>query len=273
MSDLLDNTADEAVEDVANEDQEGSATSTVAEDAKQRAKDFASIKKAYFASAELATAQVTVEAMNSVCEQYGLTVVFNFDPEKEFPAGYGIGIIPIAKRVGGETVTLGVAIAAIPDVAEVQAHENGNQFVTDAVVGNMMAKLANAVRPRGEQNETASSIPYSVDDFITSNRPEGVLLAFRKYANAYVKVLKKSGLKLLTESILRQALQSKAFAEQQFPRVGQDKWLAILDNMIARAEADGVAAGMLTEWKQTRDSATLTDEDVDLSDLDFDGIK
>jgi len=122
--------------------------------------------------------------------EYNLAVVFNFATEKEFPQGYGIGIIPISKRSGGENITLGVAISAIPDVETVKAHENGNAFVVDAVVGNMMAKLANAVRPRGENNETASSIPFTVEDFITSNRPEGVLLAFRKYANAYVKVFK-----------------------------------------------------------------------------------
>ena len=245
----------------------------VTELAKAKTKAIASIKKAYFPNAKLADAQVTIDAMNQVCADYNLAVVFNFDTEKEFPAGYGIGIIPIAKRSGGETVTHGVAISAIPDVETVQLHENGSQFVIDAVIGNMMAKLANAVRPRGDNNETASSIPFTVEDFITSNRPEGVLLAFRTYANAYVKVLKKGGLKLLTESILRQALQSKAFAEQQFPSVGQDKWLAILDNMIARAESDGMAVGMLAEWKTTRDSATLQDEDVDLSDLDFDSIK
>ena len=237
--------------------------------AKAKAKAIATIKKAYFPSVKLPDAQVIIDSMNAVCSEYNLAVVFNFDTEKEFPVGYGIGIVPISKRHAGETITLGVAIAAIPDIATVQDHENGMQFVLDAVVGNMMAKLANAVRPRGDNNETASSIPFSVEDFITSNRPEGVLLAFRKYANAYVKVLKKGGLKLLTESILRQALQSKAFAEQQFPKVGQDKWLAILDNMIARAEADDMAVGMLAEWRKTRDSATLQDDDVDLADLDF----
>ena len=196
-------------------------------------------------------------------------VLFNVDAEEECQVGDGIVVIPMAKSSGVEYIILGQAMSAIPNVETVKAHENGNAFVIDAVIGNMMAKLANAVRPRGENNETASSIPFTVEDFITSNRPEGVLLAFRKYANAYVKVLKKGGLKLLTESILRQALQSKAFAEQQFPKVGQDKWLAILDNMIARADADGIAVGMLAEWKTTRDSATLSDDDVDLADLDF----
>jgi hypothetical protein len=266
MNDLVNN---EVVETETTN--EAAIATTDAVKAKKKALD--SIKKAYFPSAKLADAQTTIDAMNTVCSEYGLAVVFNFDTEKEFPAGYGIGIVPISKRSGGETVTLGVAIAAIPDIETVQEHDNGNQFVIDAVIGNMMAKLANAVRPRGDNNETASSIPYSVDDFITSNRPEGVLLAFRTYAGAYVKVLKKGGLKLLTESILRQALQSKAFAEQQFPKVGQDKWLAILDNMIARAEKDGIAVGMLADWKTSRDSATLSDDDVDLSDLDFDDIE
>lgn len=230
------------------------------------------IKKCYFPSAKLAEAQVEVEKVTAIANENGLDVVFNFDTDKDFPAGYGLAIALIAKRSGGENVALGVAVAAIPDVEEVAKNENGNQFIQDAVVGNMIAKLMNAVRPRGENNETASSIPFSVEDFITSNRPEGVLLAYRQFANAYVKVLKKKGLKLITESILRQTLQSKAFAEQQFPSVPQDKWVQILDSMIARATKESIAVGMLADWKTSRDSATLQDTDVDLSDLDFDSI-
>lgn len=247
---------------------------TVEETAKARAKAIDSIKKVYFPSSKLGDAQTEIDRISAICEQYQLKVAFNFDVEKDaLPDGYGLGVIPISKRIKNENVTLGVAIAGIPDVETVRQHENGNQFVNDSVVNTMMAKLANATRPRGEDNETAASIPFTIEDFITSNRPEGVLLAFRTYASAYVKVLKKGGLKLLTESILRQALQSKAFAEQQFPKVPQDKWVAILESMIRRAEKDAIAVGLLAEWKQSRDSATLSDDDVDLSDLDLDAIK
>ncbi len=227
------------------------------------------IKKAYYASAQLADAQVAMDSAMNIATALELEVVFNFDTEKEFPTGYGIALIPIAKRVNNVNQTLGVAIAAVPDLATVEAHDHGKAFIMDSVIGSMVAKLANAVRPRGTDGDTASSIPFSVEDFITSNRAEGVLVAYRKFASAYVKVLKKKGLKYITESILRQVLQSAAFAEQQFPKIPQDKWIQILDSMMARAEAEGVAVGMLADWKQSRDSAELSDDDIDLSDLDF----
>ena len=270
MNDLINPEAQPTIVDDAMADAQPEAateTATVTDIAEHKADD---IKKVYFSSLQLADAQVAIGNATTIAAALNLDTVMNFDSEKEFPAGYGIALIPIAKRVANENVTLGVAIAAVPDLATVQAVEGGNAFVTDSVIGSMIAKLANAVRPRGDGGETAASIPFSVEDFITSNRPEGVLLAYRQFANAYVKVLKKKGLKFITESILRQTLQSAACAEQQFPSVSQDKWVSIIDSMVARATAEGIAVGMLADWKESRASAELKDTDIDLSDLDFD---
>lgn len=230
------------------------------------------IKKEYFPSGKLAEAQVAIDKVNIIADEHDLAMVFNFDVEAEFPSGYGMALIPVTKNIEGKNVTVSVAVAAIPDLETVAAFEGGQQFIAKSVVGSMIAKLSNAVRPRGETGETAASIPFSVADFITSNRPEGVLLAYRKLANAYVKVLKKKGLLYITESILRQILQSAAFAEQQFPTITQEKWEQILDSMIVRAEADELAPGMLVEWRKSRNSAELVDTDVDLSDIDFDNL-
>ena len=76
----------------------------------------------------------------------------------------------------------------------------------------------------------------------------------------------------MTPSILRQILQSAAFATDQIATVPQAKWVQILDSMIARATAEGIAVGMLADWKASRDSAVLKDVNVDLSDLDFDDL-
>jgi len=265
MNDIINNQSNEVASPLTPEQ--------IALAAKERKVDMEKIRKQYYPSVKIVDAQVAMGLMSHLAKKYNLEVKFNFDIEADFPVGFGIGIIPIAKRVNNETVTLGIAIAQIPDIETVQKHEHGAAFILAAVSNNMMAKLANAVRPRGDNDETASSIPATVEDFITSNRPEGVLLGFNTYAGAYVKVLKKSGLKLLTVSILRQALQSKAFAEQQFPRVTQDKWTKILDSMVKRATDDGIAIGMLADWKQSRDSAELHDSDVDLADLDFDNLE
>lgn len=230
------------------------------------------VKKVYFPSGKLAEAQEAIAKVNAIAAEHDLGMVFNFDVDAEFPNGYGIAIVPVTKNIDSKNTTVSVAIAAIPDLETVSAEEGGQQFINKAVVASMIAKLANAVRPRGETGETAASIPFSVADFITSNRPEGVLLAYRKLASAYVKVLKKKGLLYITESILRQILQSAAFAEQQFPTIDQSKWEQILDSMIARAEGDELAPGLLVEWRTSRDSAELVDSNVDLSELDFDDL-
>ena len=269
MADLLNPTgndtptADPVVDGQADADAETDAeTKTKVDD----------IKKEYYPSGKLADAQLAIEKVNKIADEHELGMVFNFDTDAEFPNGYGIAIVPVTKNTGGKNVTVSVAVAAIPDLETIQAEEGGQQFINKSVISSMIAKLANAVRPRGETGETAASIPFSVADFITSNRPEGVLLAYRKLATAYVKVLKKKGLTYITESILRQILQSAAFAEQQFPTIDQSKWEQILDSMVARAEADDLAPGMLNEWRKSRDSAELVDSDIDLSDIDFDDL-
>ncbi len=235
--------------------------------------DFANVKRAYFPSAQVAEAQEIIGNITEHAEAGGIAIKYNFNTAENFPAGFGVAIIPIMKRTDerGNEVT-GIAIAAIPDIATVQSHQLGQQYVVDTVINSMINKLANAVRPRGDAGTVSASVPGTVEDFITSNRVEGILLAFRKLAPVYVKVLKKKGLKFITEGILRQTLQSAAFAEQQFPKIGQDKWQAVLDNMVATATSEGIAVGILTEWKETRDSVEMQDDNVDLSDLDFSAV-
>lgn len=232
------------------------------------------ISKQYFSADNLEAGSNAVnEAVELVAKENGMQQ-FNFDPNADFPAGYGLAIIPINQRneATGSTDTIGVSIAAIPDFNLLDSSEAGKEYIRDTVQAALMAKLANAVRPRKDATAPAS-IPFTVEDFITSNRAEGVLVAFRKLAGAYVKVLKNGGLKLMTPDILRQVFQSSAFAGQQFPKVPQENWVRLLDSMIAKATEQGMAVGMLAEWKATRDTAGLPEVDeIDLSDMDFSSI-
>lgn len=229
-----------------------------------------SVEKAYFPSSNIAAAVDAIGKAQEIAAVNGVRCTYNFDIEKEFEAGYGVVIDHIAKRGKEGNTILGILIGAVPDFETVMNADNGADFVKDSVVDKMLAKLKNAVRPRGEDNTVSASVPFSVVDFITSNRPEGILIAFNSLAPAYVKMLKKKGLSLMTVAILRQTLQSEAFAHQNFPKIDQAKWLTILESMITKATADGKAIGILTDWVDTRSSAELTDGDVDLSDLDFD---
>jgi len=230
------------------------------------------IVKAYFPSSDIAKAGEAIEAAQTIATANGIECTYNFDISKEFEAGYGVVIDHIAKRGENGNEILGILIGAVPDFETVMSADNGAAFVKDSVVDKMLAKLKNAVRPRGEDNTVSASVPFSVVDFITSNRPEGILIAFNSLAPAYVKMLKKKGLSLMTIAILRQILQSSAFAEQNFPKISQDKWVTILDSMITKATAEGKAVGILVDWKETRSSAELIDGDVDLGDLDFDSM-
>ena len=231
------------------------------------------VEKAYFPSANIEQAQIAIGKATEIASGNQVPVTYNFDIGENFPTGYGIAIDHISKRSANGNVITGILVAAIHDYETVADFEGGASFIKGKVVDSMLAKLKNAVRPRGEDNTISASVPFSVTDFITSNRPEGILVAFREFAPAYVKMLKKKKLTLMTEAILRQTLQNAEFAAQSFPKITQDKWETILDSMIAKAEHAGIAAGILTEWKATRDSAELPSADVDLSDLDFDAME
>ena len=232
------------------------------------------VKKQYWPVSQLEAAQPAIGKVIEAVQSVNGTLTFNFDTEKELPEGYGMAIVPISKKdkESGKMVTMGACIAAIPDYDAVVSDPDGAKFARTAVEDKFIAKVANAVRPRSD-GSVASSVPFSLHDFITSNRPEGVYVAYRKLASAYVKLLKKQGLKLMTDSILRMVLESKAFAEAQFPKVPQKSWEGLLDAMIAKARAEGMEPGAMIEWRATRDNAGMpVDEETDLSDLDFSNI-
>lgn len=232
------------------------------------------IKKEFWGQAQLEVAQETVNKVIETVTNANGKLTFNFDPEAEFPKGYGLAVVPICKKneASGTMETLGAAIGAIPDYATVIESPEGAAYAKEVVETALMAKLANAVRPRADGN-VAASVPFSLEDFITSNRPEGVLVAFRKLSGAYVKLLKGQGLKLMTDGILRSVLESAAFAESQFPKVPQTSWEALLDSMIKKAVEGNMVPGMLEDWRKTRDQAGMpTAEDVDLSGLDFTNV-
>jgi len=232
------------------------------------------IKKQYFPSTNLdAGNQAANTAMELVNAEAG-AYQFNFNTEEALPANYGLAIAPKNERdkQTGTTNTVGVTIAAIPEYELLMQSEAGAQWIKETIQTALISKLQNAVRTRSD-GSAAASIPFTVEDFITSNRPEGVLVAFRKLAGGYVKLLKQKGLTLMTPDVLRQILTSSAFAEAQFPKIPQATWEKIITSMIAKAADEDIAAGNLTEWLSTRDNAGLPEvKDVDLADLDFSSI-
>jgi hypothetical protein len=226
------------------------------------------LKREYFPPSDLEKAQEKVGVAIQIATANNITPVYNFDTEADFPEGYGLAILPIKERDEQRgNVVRGLCVAAMPDPATVAAHDKGESFIRDAVVGTFLSKLANSVRPRSD-GTTAASVPYTVEDFITSARAAESLAAFRELAPQYVKALKKKGLSIITSPILRQVLSSAQFAEQQFPHIDGAKWDGVLDKMITKAKEKGLDSGIMDHWKSTRAEVEISMGDFDLDGLD-----
>lgn len=243
-------------------------TATAAEDAKFTLGD---VTRRYFSPDQLP--KEASDYLKKVIEVAAIgEIKRNFDPEKPFPEGYGLAFIPLSKRdaSGKGNITIGIAVAAIPDPELVGAHEKGGEFIRDAITDVFMAKIANACRPRAD-GTTAPTIPYEIMDFLESRRGRETLKAFSEIAPIFVKALRKKGIRFMTAQLLRQTLQSKQFAESQFEKIPQEAWQKVLDGMIVKAKSEGHDPAVLVDWKQTRDATEVPDIG-ELTAEDFDNL-
>lgn len=254
MTELTDNT-----QNTSGNDNTGNAQ------AKTPAQRLQEVERKIFTSVHLEAGQEYLGKVMELCRQCEIDPVFNFDTEADFPEFYGLAIIPLSERVEGHgNVTKGIAIAAIPDYAAIVAKPEGAAWIAKQASDNMLRQVATACKSKEGQ---ANSIPFSVIDFSTSSRASG-LAGFNHVASLYVKALKAKGLKLISKALLRQILASKSFAEQQYPRLPQDNWLAVLNSMIQHAEKDSIDVSGLRHWINTRDTENVDMGDIDLSDID-----
>ena len=225
------------------------------------------IDRKYFSPAELSEAQAALDEVVTITDAANVNIIRNFNPEEDFPAGYGLCILPISKRGENGNETVGVAVAAVPDPETITSAEGGADYIRKTVLDAEIAKLANAVRPRGSGNAIAASIPFSIQDFITSSRGGESMATFRTLAPVYVKALKKKGINFMTGILLRNIFQSAAFAEEQFPTIPQESWLKVMDSMISKAVADKLDVSVLNNWKETRNQVEAVSSEINLDDL------
>jgi hypothetical protein len=233
-------------------------------------KEMQNIKKQYFLPNQSDEASEAVNSVVEIVNQAEGAVVFNFDTNKELEKNYAIIIAPINQRTtDSKNVVVGVSIGGIPTYELMMESPEGAAWIKEQVTNAILTKLANAVRPNTKTGEIPATRPYTVQDFIVSNRTNGVLVAYRKLAPKYIKVLKDKGIKDLTDSVFRQVLTSTAFAEDIFGKISQKVWINVLNSMIESAKEEDMIPGLLTEWLQTRDSAGMPEvEEIDLVGLE-----
>lgn len=213
----------------------------------------ADIERAYFSPAELAAPETaeTLSKVQAILAAAQVAPVYNFDPQEGVAPGFGLAVYPITERVESRgNVTKGCAIVQIPDPATVAQHEKGAEYINNAILRNLTSKIGSALRSQ------SASLPTTVEDFLTSRTGEG-LATYRELAPHFIKGLKKLGLKTVTVQLLRQIFSSKEFAEDQFPKIPQEKWLFLLDMMIQQATEKKLDPSILNHWKETRDTTEM----------------
>lgn len=219
------------------------------------------ISKQYFSPADLGKPETaaTLNKVGSILASLGKTPVMNFDPAKGPAAGFGVAVLPITERQENRgNVVKAIGICQIPDPVTIANSEGGAEFINTSILRSVMARIMSALRT------SAASLPATVTDFITVARGEG-LETFRELAPAFVKVLKSKGFTIMNAQTLRQVFSSKAFAEEQFPKVSQDKWVFLIDLMISKAAEAKLSPAILEHWKTTRDQTMVAiGDDFDL---------
>ena len=219
--------------------------------------------------AEKAKIAEAIEKARKIAAANNLALDFNWKASDEkLPDGYCIAIVPVNQRREGVTVPIGVYIAGIPSPSLIRSTKAGPEWVDGVIMSYCVNKLANSVRPRGDESTGPGSVPFTVEDFITTQSRDQGLSLYRELGPKYVSALKELGLKVMNLTLLRQILSSASFASQQFPNISQDKWVNILNRMITEGEANGANLGMLQVWKDTRDTTELTAGDFNLDDLE-----
>jgi len=216
------------------------------------------IEKKFFPPEQLEASSEYINEVIEIAKKENVEPVFNFDPQGDFPEGYGLSVIPLTRRVPERgNLVYGVVIAAVPTVEKLASEDAGQNYINKIVTDSLLRQISASAKPKDE----------GIDEFVTTSRTSG-LAAFNAVASDYVKALKTKGLKFMSKVLLRQVLASADFAEQQFPRLSQDNWNLVLDSMIGHVKQKGMESGVLAHWKNTRDEVTIDTTDIDLSDLD-----
>lgn len=230
----------------------------------------------WFSSNNLNAGSEAIAVVMAAAEVSKIPVLpFNFDVDADFPAGYGLSIIINTERSADKTgnIPVEVVIAAVPEPETVAADPAGAEWSRNAIISALLTKLSSAARGMRRAGGSISNLPFSVSEFISSQRGSGESLAvFNALAGIYVKGFKAKGFSHMSKNLLRSLLQSAEFAEQQFPGTPQARWEGLLNAMITKAEA-GIMVdkqlvkynpAILRHWLETRNNVAAPAADDEL---------
>lgn len=231
------------------------------------------VSTTYFKPAEVASAGVAFIQHVAGLLPADKPVLFNGDwaVGGEFPAGYGILVLPLGKQVkqGDENkrVTEHIVVAAIPTVDVLMQSGAGSDYIADAVQSALATKLRNSFTR--VEDKASVKLPVTVEDFITKGDKGAAdqgLAAYKKVGPRLVAALKSKGIEL-NIGLLRQVLQSAAFASALMPGVKQTVWEKVIAAGKIEADKEKLPVTVFDHWLATRAQAASGPE---LEDIEFD---
>lgn len=233
--------------------------------------DLASVQNKFFKASNLLAAVPHMVAVEGIPD---ITIYTNLPPRDEnfaVPDGFGIIILPVAKRENNTNVRFAVAIAAVPGIDNLTAAgATGLDYIERAVMQKFEQQISAAIRPLkdGDANEPIE-LPRTLEDFIsTSGRGRKGDTTFTTIAKDILAMLRGNKI-ILTPAMLRNVLSSAAYAEAHYAKAeAKGDWVRILEAMITMAKQKGLDTTTLEHMKATRNQEQFTDGELDMSALD-----
>jgi hypothetical protein len=229
----------------------------------------------YFGPNEIGLAVQMIQHISTLKDGNGkdVPVVFNgtWAEDEQFPAGYGLYVFPIGKTVkdpkeGNVRVKEKVVAAAVPTLDSLLTTEAGRDYVEREMRSGFQTKIRN-VLIRAEDIASVS-LPITIEQFIERSERGAAdqgLAAFKTIGPNLVKMLDKKGVTTNLQ-LLRQILQSTAFAQALMPKVSQKVWQKVIEVGKTNAAEKKLPTTIFDKWLETRDSIGV---DVEMEDIDL----
>lgn len=202
------------------------------------------------------------------------------DSEKFDADGYETMVATLKER--GADRLKAVVVTPVPSLELLLESEEGTAFVREIMHKELNHRAVRQLRVAENPKTVADQIPYSVTSFTTSSRADsGIIESFndlyKDVNDTMGKASKAWKRRKLNKSELRAALESKAFALENYPELeeaGANGSLFVMALKLASTTATkkGLDTTIFTRWMESRDAATYEPDEAEDEEINFDSL-
>lgn len=280
--------SDTQTQEAQTEVQQAQTNEQPAQETEQKKLDTDQIKKRrYFSPDQKEHAVSYLNLINQTIQKLGLQNVgqTNVDMASNeqgvitditLPEGSGLMIRPIMSRENkdeqGKMTVADIVIASVPDITTLANDEGGAAFLQDIVEDAFARKVASMFnqwqKAKDSGMEEAFALPANLAEWITKSTRGAGLEAWNAVGADSAKELRGRGLKsITTKDVLRAILMSAEYAKDQYPKINQAVWVAIINKCKEESMKQGHPGDLFDQWIATRDERILEHEEVEAETL------